>query len=145
MLRRWQNETANIARATGELRSVAGRPLKAEWEGGELRWTQCCNFPVQSSAADVMLIAMARVHAALEGRDARLILQVHDELVIEFRRGHRGRGRGDPRGAHGGRLVGAVPGRPDQRPGRRRDPAVLGEGVTALITTEPGPRRTGPR
>ena len=30
-----------------------------------------------------MLLAMAKVHAALEGLDARLILQIHDELVIE--------------------------------------------------------------
>ena len=30
-----------------------------------------------------MLLAMARVHAALEGSGARLILQIHDELVVE--------------------------------------------------------------
>jgi DNA polymerase-1 len=82
-LRQWQRETENAARSTGVLRSVAGRPLRSEWEGGQLRWPLCCNFPVQSSAADVMLRAMARVHAALEGLDARLILQVHDELVAE--------------------------------------------------------------
>jgi DNA polymerase-1 len=83
-LRAWQNATANAAQVTGELRSVAGRPLRAAWEPVQpLKWTLCCNYPVQSSAADVMLIAMARVHAALEGRDAALILQVHDELVAE--------------------------------------------------------------
>jgi DNA polymerase I-like protein with 3'-5' exonuclease and polymerase domains len=29
------------------------------------------------------MLAMAKVHAALEGRPARLILQIHDELVVE--------------------------------------------------------------
>jgi DNA polymerase-1 len=82
-VRQWQRETADTARALGELRSVIGRPLRAEWEGGELSWPTCCNFPVQSSTADAMMIAMARVDRALAGHDARLILQVHDELVAE--------------------------------------------------------------
>ena len=47
-LRQWQNETANAARVTGTLRSVAGRPLRAEWEPMQpLKWTLCCNYPVQ--------------------------------------------------------------------------------------------------
>jgi DNA polymerase-1 len=84
MLRAWQRDTANAARVTGELRSISGRPLRAAWEPVQpLKWTLCCNYPVQSSAADVMLVAMARVHAALEGRDAAPILQIHDELVVE--------------------------------------------------------------
>jgi DNA polymerase-1 len=83
-LRAWQHRTAEEARVTGVLRSVAGRPLRAEWEPIQpLKWTLCCNFPVQSSAADVMLLAMAKVHAALAGLDAALLLQVHDELVVE--------------------------------------------------------------
>ena len=43
------------------------------------------NTPIQGSAADIVKIAMIRVHDALarEGRDARLLLQVHDELVLE--------------------------------------------------------------
>jgi DNA polymerase I len=83
-LRAWQNATANAAQVTGELRSVAGRPLRAAWEPVQpLKWTLCCNYPVQSSAADVMLIAMAKAASMLEGIDAAIILQVHDELVVE--------------------------------------------------------------
>jgi len=43
------------------------------------------NMPIQGTAADIVKIAMVRVHGALvqEGRDARLLLQVHDELVLE--------------------------------------------------------------
>jgi DNA polymerase I len=83
-LRAWQHRNAEQARVTGVLRSIAGRPLRVEWEPiAPLKWTLCCNFPVQSSATDVMLIAMVRVHAALESLDAQLLLQVHDELVVE--------------------------------------------------------------
>lgn len=43
------------------------------------------NSPIQGSAADIIKIAMIRVERALEasGLDARLIMQVHDELIVE--------------------------------------------------------------
>ena len=45
------------------------------------------NSPIQGSAADVIKIAMIRVDRALKasGLDARLIMQVHDELILEAR------------------------------------------------------------
>jgi DNA polymerase-1 len=45
------------------------------------------NAPIQGTAADIMKIAMLRVDEALkrEGLDARIVMQVHDELVIEVR------------------------------------------------------------
>ncbi|MDR2515340.1 MAG: DNA polymerase I [Christensenellaceae bacterium] len=47
------------------------------------------NTPIQGSAADIIKIAMVRVHRALEteGFSARLILQVHDELIVDAPRG----------------------------------------------------------
>ena len=43
------------------------------------------NMPIQGTAADVMKIAMIRVNDALKrsGLNARLLLQVHDELIVE--------------------------------------------------------------
>ena len=46
---------------------------------------QAINAPIQGTAADIMKRAMARVPAALKaaGSDARMLLQVHDELLFE--------------------------------------------------------------
>lgn len=43
------------------------------------------NAPIQGSAADIMKIAMIEVHRrfAAEGIRSRVILQVHDELVVD--------------------------------------------------------------
>lgn len=41
------------------------------------------NAPIQGTAADIIKVAMIRVDRALEGMASRVLLQVHDELVVE--------------------------------------------------------------
>ncbi|MGH9479055.1 MAG: DNA polymerase, partial [Terriglobales bacterium] len=41
------------------------------------------NSPLQGTAADLIKLAMIRLHPQLAALDARLLLQVHDELVLE--------------------------------------------------------------
>ena len=50
------------------------------------------NSPIQGSAADIIKIAMLRVDDALRrgGLRSRVLLQVHDELVVEVADGEEG-------------------------------------------------------
>jgi len=41
------------------------------------------NTPIQGTAADLIKRAMLLVEASLEGRQSKMLLQVHDELVLE--------------------------------------------------------------
>ena len=41
------------------------------------------NMPIQGTAADIIKVAMLRLHAELPRLGARMLLQVHDELLIE--------------------------------------------------------------
>ncbi|MDI6872979.1 DNA polymerase I [Candidatus Solincola sp.] len=47
------------------------------------------NTPIQGSAADIIKVAMVRVHRRIrqEGLTSRMILQVHDELVFDVEKG----------------------------------------------------------
>ena len=49
----------------------------------EIAERMALNAPIQGTAADIMKIAMLRCHTLLQGMASRLVLQVHDELVIE--------------------------------------------------------------
>ncbi|RMG18939.1 MAG: DNA polymerase I, partial [Planctomycetota bacterium] len=79
------------ARRLGYVETILGRrrPLP------DLRATQrsaranaermALNTPIQGSAADIIKVAMIRIHRRLarEGLRARMLLQVHDELLFE--------------------------------------------------------------
>ena len=63
------------------------------------------NAPIQGSAADIMKVAMIGVDRALTdaGATSRMLLQVHDELVLEVARG-RARRRREARPSRDGRT-----------------------------------------
>jgi DNA polymerase-1 len=57
----------------------------------EMAERMALNAPIQGSAADIIKIAMLGVDRALhtEGLASRMLLQVHDELVLEVAPGER--------------------------------------------------------
>jgi DNA polymerase-1 len=69
------------------------------------------NMPIQGAAADIMKLAMIRCDAALRdaGVRSRLLLQVHDELVLECPGDEVDRAVGLVRDAMGGAAELVVP------------------------------------
>ena len=90
-VKRWLDLTVEKARAEGEVRTLFGRKRalpEMRSRNPALRQASermAVNTPIQGTAADLIKIAMVRVEGALERErlEARLLLQVHDELVLE--------------------------------------------------------------
>ncbi len=88
---RYMEETKAAARAQGYVETVFGRRLylpdiRAQQVGRRQGAERAAiNAPMQGTAADLIKKAMIATHAWLAGSDlqSRLILQVHDELVLE--------------------------------------------------------------
>ena len=94
-VRRYLDRTLEDARERGFVQTLLGRRryLPQLRSGGGLERSMAeraaINTPIQGSAADLVKLAMLKVHAALARRRgrARLLLQVHDELLLECPRG----------------------------------------------------------
>lgn len=85
------------ARQTGFTATILGRRrylpdlLSDNRQRREMAERMALNAPIQGSAADIIKVAMLGVDAALreQGLRSRLLLQVHDELVLEVADGER--------------------------------------------------------
>jgi DNA polymerase-1 len=92
-VKRYMDETREQARSQGYVETVFGRRLYLQdinARNAALRQyaeRSAINAPMQGTAADIIKRAMIDVHSWLETSkiDAKLIMQVHDELVLEVR------------------------------------------------------------
>ncbi len=95
-IRDYMDKTVNEARASGYARTLYGRKryFKDDLNSRvrqvrEFAERAAINSPLQGTAADMIKLAMIRLSNELEnsGLKSRLILQVHDELVLEVPKG----------------------------------------------------------
>lgn len=90
-LRDWLESTKEFARHHGYVETLFGRRIHVAGikdkmpQRRNFAERQAINAPLQGTAADIMKRAMIRMRPALDeaGLGARLLLQVHDELVFE--------------------------------------------------------------
>ncbi|HEX3280441.1 MAG TPA: DNA polymerase I [Pyrinomonadaceae bacterium] len=94
-VRRYMEEVPLRAREHGYVRSIYGRirPLQGiNDRNANIRKAaerEAINMPIQGTASDIVKIAMLRVDEEFkrEKLDARLLMQVHDELLVEVAAG----------------------------------------------------------
>jgi DNA polymerase-1 len=96
-VRDYLRSVVDDARRTGYTETIMGRRrylpdlTSDNRQRREMAERMALNAPIQGSAADIIKVAMLGVHAALakESLGSRLLLQVHDELVLEIAPGER--------------------------------------------------------
>ncbi|MGB3553559.1 MAG: DNA polymerase I [Jannaschia sp.] len=87
-IRAYMDDTIRFAKEHHRVETLFGRrihtpEIAASGPAAGFARRAAINAPIQGSAADVIRRAMIRMDAAIEGLDAKMLLQVHDELLFE--------------------------------------------------------------
>ncbi|WP_435256436.1 DNA polymerase I [Thioclava sp. FR2] len=87
-IKEYMSETVKFAQASGHVQTLFGRKIhtpdiNAKGPGAGFAKRAAINAPIQGTAADVIRRAMIRMPKAINGMDAKMLLQVHDELLFE--------------------------------------------------------------
>jgi DNA polymerase I len=87
-IKEYMSETVKFAQTNGYVQTLFGRKIhtpeiNARGPGAGFAKRAAINAPIQGTAADVIRRAMIRMPAAIAGLDAKMLLQVHDELLFE--------------------------------------------------------------
>tara|TARA_R110002167_G_scaffold364821_2_gene587571 strand:- start:67205 stop:70024 length:2820 start_codon:yes stop_codon:yes gene_type:complete len=87
-IRTYMDETVQFAKDNGFVQTLFGRrintpQINAKGPHAGFAKRAAINAPIQGTAADVIRRAMIRMPDAIEGINAKMLLQVHDELIFE--------------------------------------------------------------
>ncbi|MFN3641319.1 MAG: DNA polymerase I [Gemmobacter sp.] len=91
-IREYMDETVAFAKRTGYVQTLFGRKIhtpeiNAKGPTAGFAKRAAINAPIQGAAADIIRRAMVRIPSAVAGLDAKMLLQVHDELLFEVAEG----------------------------------------------------------
>ena len=89
-IRNYMERTKASAREQGHVTTLFGRRIHTpgindKGPGRGFAERGAINAPIQGTAADIIRRAMIRIPDAIEGMPARMLIQVHDELLFEVR------------------------------------------------------------
>ena len=87
-IRDYMDATKGFAKEHGYVQTLFGRKIhtpdiNAKGPTAGFAQRAAINAPIQGTAADIIRRAMIRMPAAIKGQPARMLLQVHDELIFE--------------------------------------------------------------
>ncbi|MBM1220289.1 DNA polymerase I [Ponticoccus sp. SC2-23] len=91
-IRAYMDDTIAFAKEHGYVQTLFGRKIhtpeiSAKGPRAGFARRAAINAPIQGTAADVIRRAMVRMDDAIEGLPAKMLLQVHDELIFEVEDG----------------------------------------------------------
>ncbi|MEL6959443.1 MAG: DNA polymerase I [Pseudomonadota bacterium] len=91
-IRTYMDDTVAFAKEHGRVETLFGRKIhtpeiNAKGPGAGFAKRAAINAPIQGTAADVIRRAMVRMDDAIADLPAKMLLQVHDELVFEVEKG----------------------------------------------------------
>jgi DNA polymerase-1 len=94
-IQKYMDDTINFARENGYVETLMGRKRwlrdinSANFTVRGFAERNAINSPIQGAAADMIKLAMQKVHAAMkkEKMQSKMLLQVHDELVFDAVKG----------------------------------------------------------
>ncbi len=91
-IRGYMDDTIAFAKENGFVRTLFGRKIhtpeiNARGPHAGFARRAAINAPIQGTAADVIRRAMVRMEDAIDGLPAKMLLQVHDELIFEVDEG----------------------------------------------------------
>jgi len=130
-VREYMERTRALARSQGFVETVFGRRLylpdinSRDRQAQQYAERSAINAPMQGTAADIIKRAMIKVHKwlAVEAAPAHLVMQVHDELVLEVAESAVDRVRGEVARIMSGAAELSVPLKVDTGVGKNWDEA----------------------
>ncbi|MDF1619141.1 DNA polymerase I [Pseudothioclava nitratireducens] len=91
-IRQYMDDTVEFAKEHGYVETLFGRrihtpEINAKGPGAGFAKRAAINAPIQGAAADIIRRAMVRMPDAISDMPAKMLLQVHDELIFEVDEG----------------------------------------------------------
>lgn len=89
-VKKYMDDNVNFARENGYIKTIMGRIRRIPEINSNIYQTRqfgervAMNMPLQGSASDIIKMAMIKVENALKNLNSKLVLQIHDELIVDI-------------------------------------------------------------